>query len=155
MALSGQAPDLLALDRLSMRDWLLAQGLDSPQLHWYVDYACRDDYGTSHAEASAWAGIHYFACRNGEAQDAASDTVLTTPGGNGWLAQGMAQSIRARAGDRLLTGALVFRVAESGGGMQVDLWPVSYTHLDVYKRQVMEYLLSPVRKAWHEAGRER
>ena len=122
MALSSQAPDLLALDRLSMRDWLLAQGLDSPQLHWYVDYACRDDYGTSHAEVSAWAGIHYFACRNGEALDAASDTVLTTPGGNGWLARGMAQSIHARAGDRLLTGALVFRVAESGGGMQVDLW---------------------------------
>lgn len=122
MALSSQAPDLLALDQISMRDWLLAQGLDSPQLHWYVDYACRDDYGTSHAEVSAWAGIHYFACRNGEALDAASDTVLTTPGGNGWLARGMAQSIHARAGDHLLTGALVYRVAESGGRMQVDLW---------------------------------
>lgn len=126
MALSSPAPDLLALDRISMRDWLLEQGLDSPQLHWYVDYVCRDDYGTSLDEVSAWAGIHYFACRNGEAQDAASDTVLTTPGGNNWLAGGLAQSIRDHAGDRLLTGALVFRVAdESGkkrGRMQVDLW---------------------------------
>ncbi|WP_301101251.1 NAD(P)/FAD-dependent oxidoreductase [Propionivibrio sp.] len=122
MALSSRAPDLLALDRLSMRDWLLAQGLDSPQLHWYVDYACRDDYGTNISEVSAWAGIHYFACRSGEAQDAASDTVLTTPGGNGWLTEGLAQSIKARAGDRLLTGSLVFRVAEEGGRTNVDLW---------------------------------
>ncbi|HWS27725.1 MAG TPA: NAD(P)-binding protein [Xanthomonadales bacterium] len=122
MELSSRAADLLALDKLSMRDWLLAQGLDAPQLHWYVDYACRDDYGTGLAEVSAWAGIHYFACRNGEAQDAASDTVLTTPGGNGWLAQGMAQSIAARAGDRLLSRALAFRVGAADGRMSVDLW---------------------------------
>lgn len=123
MELSSRAPDLLALDRLTMRDWLLAQGLDSLHLHWYVDYACRDDYGTGSAEVSAWAGIHYFACRDGEAQDAASDSVLTTPGGNGWLAEGLAQGIRARAGDRLLTGALAFRVAEENDGqMHVDLW---------------------------------
>ena len=122
MELSSQAPDLLALDRMTMRDWLLAQGFDSPQLHWYVDYACRDDYGTGVAEVSAWAGIHYFACRNGEAQDAASDTVLTTPGGNSWLAEGMAKSIKGRAGDRLLTGALAWRVANADGRIQVDLW---------------------------------
>ena len=122
MALSSRAPDLLALDQLTMRDWLLAQGLDSPHLHWYVDYACRDDYGTSSSEVSAWAGIHYFACRNGEAQDAASDTVLTTPGGNAWLAEGLVKSIRAHAGNRLQTGALAFRVKEAGEKMQVDLW---------------------------------
>lgn len=122
MELSSRAPDLLALDTFSMRDWLLAQGLDSAQLHWYVDYACRDDYGTGIGEVSAWAGIHYYACRNGEAQDATSDTVLTTPGGNAWLAEGMAQGIKTRAGDRLLTGAVAFRVAEANGRMNVDLW---------------------------------
>jgi hypothetical protein len=122
MALSSPAADLRALDRLTMRDWLLAQGLDSPHLHWYVDYACRDDYGTGLGEVSAWAGIHYFACRNGAAQDAASDTVLTTPGGNGWLAEGLAGSIRERAGDRVLTEAAVFAVAEVDGKMQVDVW---------------------------------
>ena len=26
-------------------EWLRASGLDSPALNWYVDYACRDDYG--------------------------------------------------------------------------------------------------------------
>lgn len=122
MELSSAAPDLLALDQITMRDWLLKQGFDSPHLHWYVDYACRDDYGTRSAEVSAWAGIHYFACRNGEAQDAADDTVLTTPGGNAWLADGLAQSIQSHAGDRLLTGAMAVRVAEVDGRMNVDLW---------------------------------
>jgi hypothetical protein len=122
LALSSRAPDLLALDQVTMRDWLLAQGLDSPHLHWYVDYACRDDYGTRSAEVSAWAGIHYFACRSGEAQDAAGDAVLTTPGGNAWLAEGLAQSIKARSGERLLTGAVVYRVVEVQGKMSVDLW---------------------------------
>lgn len=122
MELSSQAPDLLALDRISMRDWLLAQGLDAAPLHWYVNYACRDDYGTGIGDVSAWAGIHYFACRNGEALDASSDTVLTTPGGNAWLADGLAQSIRAHAGNRLMTGATVFRVAQADRRLHVDLW---------------------------------
>lgn len=122
MALSSRAPELLALDRLSMRDWLLGQGFDSPHLHWYVNYASRDDYGTDLAEVSAWAGIHYFASRNGEAQDAFSDTVLTAPEGNAWLAQGMAQSISRRVGDRLLAGALAFRVADTGKQVEIDLW---------------------------------
>jgi hypothetical protein len=138
MALSSPAPDLLALDTLTMRDWLLGQGLDSPLLHWYVDYACRDDYGTGSAEVSAWAGIHYFASRDGEGQDAAGDTVLTTPGGNAWLAEGLARSIRSHAGDRLLTGAAAFRVAETDGGVQVDLWrPAEQSTL----RLVAEHLI--------------
>jgi hypothetical protein len=118
MELSSRAPDLQALDAMTIRDWLLKQGLDSPHLHWYVDYACRDDYGTRAAEVSAWAGIHYFACRNGEAQDAASDTVLTTAGGNGWLAAGLA----ARCQGKILTGAIAHRVADSGARMEVDYW---------------------------------
>ena len=122
MAGSSQARDLQALDRVTMRDWLLAQDLDSPSLHWYVDYACRDDYGTGSAEVSAWAGIHYFACRSGEARDVVGDTVLTSPGGNAWLAEGLVRSIRARAGDCLMPGALAFRVVEAGNAMQIDLW---------------------------------
>ncbi|MDR1275080.1 MAG: NAD(P)-binding protein [Candidatus Accumulibacter sp.] len=122
MALSSDAPDLRALDRATMRDWMLSQGFTSEHLHWYVDYACRDDYGTSSAEVSAWAGIHYFSCRSGEAKDAASDAVLTTPGGNAWLAEGLARSIRSNAGDRFLNGALVFRVEEKDEGWLVDVW---------------------------------
>jgi monoamine oxidase len=118
MERSSRAPDLLALDRVSMRDWLLAQGLDSPHLHWYVDYACRDDYGTSIAEVSAWAGIHYYAARDGEAANAEGDTVLTAPDGNAWLARGLASKL----GDRVMSGALVYRVADTGTQVEADIW---------------------------------
>ena len=127
MALSSRSAELLALDQLSMRDWLLAQRLDSPHLHWYVNYACRDDYGAGSSAVSAWAGIHYFACRDGEAQNAASDSVLTAPEGNAWLSNGLLRSIRERVGVRLLTGALAFRVAAgsapaAGRRIEVHLW---------------------------------
>lgn len=118
MAQARQAADLLALDRVTMRDWMLAEGFDSPVLHWYVNYACRDDYGTAIGDVSAWAGIHYYACRSGEAENAESETVLTAPDGNGWLARGLAQGFS----DRLLHGALAFRVRDAGRWMEVDLW---------------------------------
>ena len=100
-----------------MRDWLLAEGFDSPALHWYVDYACRDDYGTDNAEVSAWAGIHYFACRDGE-RNTRVRTVLTGPEGNAWLARGLAQR---DCGPRLHTGALVHRLADRRTIMEIDI----------------------------------
>ena len=135
---SSRAPDLLALDKRTMREWMLAQGFDSPHLHWYVDYACRDDYGTRSAEVSAWAGIHYFACRSGEALEASDDTVLTSPGGNGWLAEGLAQSIKERAGDCLLTGAMAYHITEEKGRLLVDLWlPAKQRALRLETRQLI------------------
>ena len=102
LALSSRDPKMLALDRITLRDWLLHEGYTAPGLYWLTDYACRDDYGTSAAQTSAWAGLHYFACRDGEGQ------VLTAPEGNAWLARGLA---RAAAG-RVQPNALVFRVEQ-------------------------------------------
>ena len=107
---SSRDPVLLALDRQTMRAWLLEQGLDSAPLHWYADYACRDDFGTAAAQTSAWAGIHYFACRDGEAEEAAGDIVLTAPEGNGWMVRRLAE----RIGKRLLTAALCTRIGDGG-----------------------------------------
>lgn len=112
LALSSRAPQLLALDRLTMRDWLLGEGYTAPGLHWLADYACRDDYGTSAAQTSAWAGLHYFACRDGEGQ------VLTAPEGNAWLAHGLA---RATAG-RVQQSALVFRVEQGRKETTCDVY---------------------------------
>jgi monoamine oxidase len=103
LALSSRDPKFLALDRITLRDWLLGEGYTAPGLYWLTDYACRDDYGTAAARTSAWAGLHYFACRDGEGQ------VLTAPEGNAWLARGLA---RATAG-RAQPNALVFRVEQS------------------------------------------
>jgi predicted NAD/FAD-dependent oxidoreductase len=118
LELSSRDPALLALDRQTMRAWLLAQGLDSEPLHWYVDYACRDDYGTPASQTSAWAGIHYFACRDGEAQDTAGDIVLTAPEGNGWIVRRLAE----RIGRRLLTGALCIKVGNGPRRAHADFY---------------------------------
>jgi monoamine oxidase len=116
VALSSPEPRWRELDRITMQRWLFDNGFDSPHLHWYVNYACRDDYGTDYREASAWAGIHYFACRNGEAANAERDSVLTAPEGNGWMVKRLAP----RYADRTITGALCCRVAQDRRGASAD-----------------------------------
>src|SRR5262249_25076023 len=61
--LSADDPDLVALDRLTMREWLLANGFASKRLLWLTEYGCRDDFGTNLDSVSAWAGVHYNAAR--------------------------------------------------------------------------------------------
>jgi monoamine oxidase len=121
VALSSPDARWRELDRLTMRQWLLDNGFDAPHLHWYVNYACRDDYGTDYRETSAWAGIHYYACRNGEAaaaNQAGHDAVLTAPEGNGWIVRKLEQ----RFADRTVTGALAFRVRQDRRRASADFY---------------------------------
>jgi hypothetical protein len=94
IALSSQDTQWRALDTLSFRDWLLREGYHSKPLHWYANYACRDDYGTGYEHASAYAGLHYFASRAGEARNAEPGAVLTWPDGM----QGLVRALRGRIG---------------------------------------------------------
>jgi phytoene dehydrogenase-like protein len=121
LALSSRDVDLLQLDRISMADYLKRQGWDSPYLAWYVDYCCRDDYGARCDEVSAWAGIHYFAARTGQAANADAQTVVTWPEGNGWIVNRLKQ----RLSGHLRTNALAFSVAENGE--RVDIAYVDLT----------------------------
>ncbi len=86
------APDPLidALDRLTLRQWMEQNGYTAPGLHWYVNYCCRDDYGTAYDKVSAWAGLHYFCSRRGKAANAGDGTWLTWPGGMQTLADQLA-----------------------------------------------------------------
>lgn len=104
------------LDRLSMADYLAARGWTSPRLRWYVEYACRDDFGTGLAETSAWAGVHYYAARVPDPEY--GDVVLTWPEGNGWLTDRLA----APARERIRTAQLVFNVEPSPEGVLVDAY---------------------------------
>ena len=112
------------LDRLSFGAWLQQQGLTDPQLRWYLDYSCRDDYGAGLDGVSAWAGLHYFASRHGfhapgdGSNDAEREPVLTWPEGNGWLVQRLAAPLQAR----IHTGRVVARVREDRGSVQVLAW---------------------------------
>ncbi len=98
---SSADPALRALDRISFAAWLEDQDYGGEHLLWLLDYSCRDDYGAGLAQVSAWAGIHYFAARNGRAANTDRETVLTWPQGNGWLVERLAApfagQIRTRA----------------------------------------------------------
>lgn len=110
--LSSRDADLLALDALSMEAWLAREGFVSPRLRWFVEYACRDDFGATLAQTSAWAGLHYFAARPA----GAADELLVWPEGNGRLAA----HLTAALGPRVRSGALAYDVAPDGDGVRVD-----------------------------------
>ncbi len=97
---SGGHPLTDPLDRITLRQWLEQNNYRSPTLHWYVNYCCRDDYGTRYDKVSAWAGLHYFCSRRGQAANGASGTWLTWPGGMQPLAEKLfaASGARRRAG---------------------------------------------------------
>jgi glycine/D-amino acid oxidase-like deaminating enzyme len=103
MEFSRRDKDLLDLDSTTTRDFLNSRGLSSPALHWYVNYACRDDYGCDYSDVSAWAGLHYFGSRN--LDDAA---VLTWPEGNGWIVR----RLREKLASHIRPSSLVFRVVD-------------------------------------------
>jgi phytoene dehydrogenase-like protein len=117
MELSSADAEWRALDRISFRQWLNDNGYSAPTLHWLANYATRDDYGAAYDRVSAWAGLHYFACRNGEAANASGDTVLTAPEGNAWLMRGLAQ----KAAGRIQAGALVWRIEEGKSNIAADV----------------------------------
>jgi glycine/D-amino acid oxidase-like deaminating enzyme len=76
--------EVTALDRTSMGDWMSQRGLTSPRLRWWVDYACRDDYGMTLDQTSAWAGLFYF-CSRVAIPKVESQSLITWPEGNGRL----------------------------------------------------------------------
>lgn len=94
-----------ALDQVSMLDWLRQNGFHSPYLHWYIDYACRDDYGAKAEDTSAWAGIQYFAAREPEDKGP-----LTWPEGNGWLTRKLLEKLHRY----VQTKSVVYRIARQG-----------------------------------------
>lgn len=117
MERSSRGKELLELDKISMRDFLQNNGLNSVPLHWYINYACRDDYGCDYSEVSAWAGIHYFASR-GDGGEAEGSTVLTWPEGNGWIVKQLKKKLRSY----IRTNALVFRLENVSKHVIVDIY---------------------------------
>lgn len=110
--------DHAALDAQTFAAWLDERRLTDPKLRWYLDYACRDDYGAGTASVSAWAGLHYFASRHGfhapGDEEGERDAVFTWPEGNAWLAERLAAPLR----ERLHAGRTVLRVREARHGVE-------------------------------------
>ena len=115
VALSSQDADWRALDRLTFRQWLDANGYTAAGLRGYLDYCCRDDYGLNSEHISAWAGLHYFASRSGKGRHIENDGLLTWPDGLHTLAV----QLSAASAAQQRTGFAV-RVREQADGVTVD-----------------------------------
>ena len=102
IAAGSDDAEVTALDRLTMTEWLDRHGWSSPRLRWLVDYCCRDDYGTTSDETSAWAGVFYFTSRT-RRPGMKSQPLITWPEGNGRVVA----HLHGRAKDRVRLGWLV------------------------------------------------
>ena len=113
----GYSNQFAELDRISFADWLKGNGFDSRLLNWYMNYACRDDYGALAGDTSAWAGIHYFSSREAEEKGP-----LTWPEGNGWITKRLLE----RVGDKVRTSQMVHRIVQSARGASVFAGDTEY-----------------------------
>jgi len=109
----SQDPIYLQLDQITFLEFLKKHQLKSKYLHWYLNYCCNDDFGTSLEKTSAWAGIHYFAARKGIAANAKADDVLTWPEGNNYLVK----KIKHNISNHIQTNSLVCHVEEIKPGI--------------------------------------
>jgi predicted NAD/FAD-binding protein len=102
-------------DAVSFEMYLDDQRFTSSYLRWFLEYGCKDDYGTTLANTSAWAGLHYFAARKGVAANADANAVLTWPEGNAFLVN----HLQKQAASPIQSNRLVFRIEETDQGVRV------------------------------------
>lgn len=108
--------EVTALDKISFDTFITQRGWTSWRLRWWLDYACRDDYGTRLETTSAWAGLFYFVARMpGPGQESAP--LMTWPEGNGRLVQWL----RAQTAAQIRTGALVTEVVEGAPNSRINV----------------------------------
>ncbi len=115
-ALSSDDAEWTALDKVSMAQWMEAEGFRSPRLKWFVDYACRDDYGMTAEGVSAWAGIWYFAARQ-DGKGERSEGFLSWPEGNGRLVRQLMGALGPKQVERHV---LVHTVEPGADGCRVE-----------------------------------
>jgi hypothetical protein len=116
---SSRDPEILALDSLTMAQWLNQNGFTSPFLRWYAAYSALDDFGADLDDVSAWAAWHYFASRRLHTPQLEGSRYLVWPEGNGWLVDRLQRDLPGE----VRTGALVVDVTGSKSG-------VTLTYLD-------------------------
>ena len=110
--------EVTALDRISMGDWMNQRGFNSPRLRWWVDYACRDDYGMRLDQTSAWAGLFYFCSRVAKPKTD-SQPLITWPEGNGRLVNHLFETAKTKV--QLNRAAQEIIPVEGNGRARVDV----------------------------------
>ena len=143
--------ELTVLDRVSARRWLDDRGFRSVRLRWYIEYACRDDYGLSLDNTSAWAMLFYYASRSQTAGEA-SAPFLAWPEGNGRLVRHLASV----AGNRLKTSRLVSDVVPEQDRVLLSALDVEASSLTRYAAShvilaVPQFVVPRILRPWREA----
>lgn len=87
--------EVTELDRISIGEWMNQRGFTSSRLRWSVDYACRDDYGMTLDQTSAWAGLFYF-CSRVAKPNSESQSLITWPEGNGRLVNHLFDQVKGK-----------------------------------------------------------
>jgi len=135
LPLRRSSTELRTLDEMSMAQWLDREGLDDWRVRWLCDYGCRDDYGCTIAQTSAFAGLHHFVARGLENQH--DRLLLSWPQGNAGLCERIAARLEAGIGlgDRLRTGAAVLRIEPDTG--TVIAWDAATDEVFGYDARVV------------------
>lgn len=101
---ASQDLEFKQLDTISFSTFLEKNNFKSSYLLWYLNYCCKDDYGSTLIDTSAYAGLHYFSARRAKAANADSSAVLTWPEGNAFLINKLSKSCtHAIKTDHLIT----------------------------------------------------
>ena len=103
-----------SLDRISFTEWLSQNGFTSERLHWYCDYATRDDYGLKADQTSAWVGLFYF-CSRVRKSGVESQPFITVPEGNGQFVH----HFSAIAGDNIRRSQVVVSIVPTERGVDI------------------------------------
>jgi hypothetical protein len=148
IAAGSDDAEVTALDKLTMAEWMDRQHFTSPRLRWLVDYGCRDDYGSSIADTSAWAGIFYFASRVPKPGEDARPLV-TWPEGNGHLVSHLYNKVKPKVRLGLAVTDIISDVGINAEPLQFGrgAW-VSGTRGKVGDRAEASKMLAP-----HQSGR--
>jgi protoporphyrinogen oxidase len=87
--------EITALDKITMAEWLERRGWRSERLRWLIDYGCRDDYGLTIDQTSAWTGLFYF-CSRVTRPGAEARPLMTWPEGNGRLVSHLYGKVKSK-----------------------------------------------------------
>jgi glycine/D-amino acid oxidase-like deaminating enzyme len=151
--------EVTALDKITMSEWLERREWRSERLRWLVDYACRDDYGLTLDQASAWAGLFYFASRVTK-PGAEARPLMTWPEGNGRLVSHLYN--KAKANVKLGLAACEIVPTEANGRSGVDVIAIDHEaqtasgfHADKVIFAAPHFLTEYVIQAYSESSGDR
>ncbi|MEY4926959.1 MAG: hypothetical protein RI894_1395 [Bacteroidota bacterium] len=130
-------------DTYSFAHFLQKETLNSPSLLWYLNYCCRDDYGQTIDQISAFAGLFYFAVRRGKGANCEENAVLTWPEGNAHLVELLAKDYK----NAIFTQQVVRKINADDTNTITTVFDIkSNTHYQIIAKKIILSVPFAVRK---------